>query len=265
MNVAAIFLVLFCLNAGNGKSLQFAGTVKMDAPARVSIDRAGNIYVADPSGTLFRYNQKGEKQLDYSPSHPAEITLLEAWQGLRIFLFFRDLQQYALLSRYLNNPQGNYNFRNTGFVLMATPSYDNNIWLIDQSDFSMKKYGIFEQDILSSTPFDLLLDPDHYEISFMKEYQNKLFVADKNSGILLFDNLGNFIRKYNRPGLDEFNFFKDYIYFIDGDHILMIDLYDDHKETIPIPPAKNYRHILIFNDTYYLFNDTGMDIYRMTD
>ena len=158
-----------------------------------------------------------------------------------------------------------HNFKNTGFILMATPSYDNNIWLIDQSDFSIKKYVIFQQDILSSTPFDLLLDPDHYEISFMKEYQNKVFVADKNSGILLFDNLGNFIRKYDQPGLDEFNFFKNFIYFIDGNRIMLIDLYDDHRQTITLPSTKNYRHVLIFEDLYYLFNEKGMDIYRLTD
>ncbi len=265
MNTVFISLVLFYLNAGYGKTLQFIGSASIHAPAKVAVDRAGNIYVADHTGTLYRYNQKGEKKLDYSPPHPAEITLLEAWQGLRIFIFFRDMQQYAFLNRFLNNLEGNYNFRYTGFVEMATPSYDNNIWLIDQTDFSMKKYGIFQQDILSSTPFDLLLDPEHYEISFMKEYQNKVFVADKNTGILLFDNLGNFIRKYDQPGLDEFNFFKDYIYFIDKGRILLIDLYDDHRETIPLPSGKNYHHILIFEDRYYLFDDKGMDIYRLVD
>jgi len=266
MKMAAICLltVLLWLNSGPGEKLQFVRSTGIDSPTKVSVDRAGNIYVADRTGTLLLFGPDGKKKLDYSPPHPAGITLLEAWQGLRIFLFFRDMQQYAFLDRFLANQQGNYDFANIGFVEMAAPSYDNNVWLIDQTDFSMKKYGVFQQATLSATPFDLLLDPEHYEISFIKEYQNKVFVGDKNSGILLFDNLGNFIRKYDQPGISEFNFFENKIYFIDKNRILLIDLYDDSRQIIPLPPAKNYRHLIIYEKRYYLFDENGMDIYKLS-
>lgn len=265
MTAYIILLTFVFLTAEPNGKLQLINTIKLNGPTEVSVDRAGNIYVVDQTGDLYQYNTKGELQLDYSPRRPAEVTLFEAWQGLRIFLFFRDLQEYTFLSRYLNNQQGNYEFSNTGFVEMAAPSYDNNIWLIDQTDFSMKKYGIFQQKILSSTPFDLLLNPDQYEITFIKEYQNKVFVGDKNSGILLFDNFGNFIRRYKQPGLDEFNFYEDFIYFIDDGKIKTIHLYDDSRQAISLPESTDFHHILIFGGRYYLFDDTSMQIYRLID
>ncbi len=259
-----LLAVLLSMNDRSDKKLRFVRSTKIDSPSKVSVDQAGNIYVADQTGNLFLFDPEGTLQSDYSPPHPARISLLEAWQGLRIFLFFRDLQQYAFLNRFLINPKGNYDFSNTGFVEMAAPSSDNNIWLIDQTDFSMKKYLIFQQQTGSSTPFDLLLDPEHYEIDFIKEYQNKVFVADKNSGILLFDNFGNFIKKYNQPGLKEFNFFDNYLYFIDKSQIVLIDLYNDNRQTVPLPAAKNYRHLIVFGDRYYLFDENGMDIYHLS-
>jgi len=263
MNIIFLIFTLLLFTPEKSKKLQLIGEIKINHPTKVSIDRVGNIYVVDNSGQLNRYNPKGEHQLDYSPSKPAEITLMESWQGLRIFLFFRDLQEYSFLDRFLANQQGNYEFINIGFVEMAAPSYDNNIWLIDQTDFSMKKYGVYQKRTLSSTPFDLLLNPDQYEITFIKEYQNKVYVSDKNSGILLFDNFGNFIRKYNRPGIEYFNFYDDKIYFISEGKIILINLYNDNRQEITLPTPVYYTHILIYNGLYYLFTETNMQIYKL--
>lgn len=265
MNIIFIFLTLLLFTPTKYKELQFIGETKINTPVKASIDRIGNVYVVDNTGQLFRYNPKGKQQLDYSPPIPAEITLMESWQGLRIFLFFRDLQEYSFLDRFLTNQQGNYNFTNVGFVEMAAPSYDNNIWLIDQTDFSLKKYGVFQNETLSSTPFDLLLNPDQYEITFIKEYHNKIYVSDKNSGILLFDNFGNFIRKYDLPGIDFFNFYDDNIYFIYKGKIILINLYNDSRQEITLPPQINGKLILIFDGLYYLFTETSMQIYRLQE
>jgi len=257
-----IFTLLFFIPKAD-KKLQLIREVSINTPSKVSVDRAGNIYIVDNTDQLHRYNPNGEYQLDYSPPKPADITLMEAWQGLRIFLFFRDLQEYSFLNRYLANQQGNYNFVNIGFVEMAAPSYDNNIWLIDQVDFSMKKYGIFKQETLSTTPFDLLLNPEQYEITFIKEYQNKVYVGDRNSGILLFDNFGNFIRRYTQPGLNSFNFYKDIIYFIHDGKIILINLYNDGRQEITLPKEVSYNHVLIYDERYYLFTDSSMQIYKL--
>ncbi len=265
MNTVFLIFTLLFFTREADKKLQLIREIKINTPSKASIDRAGNIYVVDNTDQLYRFDPIGEFQLDYSPPKPAEITLMEAWQGLRIFLFFRDLQEYSFLNRYLANQQGNYSFINIGFVEMAAPSYDNNIWLIDQVDFSMKKYDIFKQETLSTTPFDLLLNPEQYEITFIKEYQNKVYVGDRNSGILLFDNFGNFIRKYSQPGLNSFNFYKDIIYFIDNGKIILINLYNDDHQEITLPKEGPYHHVLIFEERYYLFTDSSMQIYKLAE
>jgi len=259
--VIPVLIVTFHLT--RAQSLLLIDSLTVDSPTSVSMDRAGFLYFADQRGVLNKYDPNGHKILDFSPPRPAKITLLEAWQGLRIFLFYQDLQEYSFLNRFLVQ-QGEFTFNPeiTGFVELATPSFDNNIWIIDQTDFSLKKYDIVQKGLQSKTAFDLLLDPDNYDILHMKEHQNKLYISDLNSGILVFDNLGGYLNSIARPGIDFFNFWENEVYFIIENRLEIIDLYDKTVESIRLPQHRQWRFVLMYEDLIYLFADSQLAKYQ---
>ncbi len=149
-----------------------------------------------------------------------------------------------------------------GFVRLATYSYDNNIWLIDERDFSLKKFNLSQTKVDLNTPLDLLLDPSLYDMNFMREYQNLVFVNDKNSGILVFDNMGNYKTKIPIKGLSQIGFYNDEIYFQEGDKIRFINIYTYIERTENLPENGAFQFILYAPSRLYLFKNTSVEVYK---
>jgi len=218
--------------------LQIVRTVELDKPQHISNDRYGNIYVADQAGNLNRYDSLGQFALNYSPPKLAEISLLEARPTVRIFAFYRELQEYVLLDRFLV-PIEHYrlDLPELGFVRVAAPSLDNLLWLYDDVNFSIKKYDKQFNKVTFRVPLDLLLNSGaDYDINYLAEYQNQLFVNDRNSGILVFDNLGNFQRKIATQ-TEGFNFWQNEIYFLEDGAIRFFHLYRAQERRVGLPTA----------------------------
>lgn len=264
MRTSALILFLSCVIIESfSQNLQLIESVEIKEPTEVSIDRAGNIYFSTYNGDIIKYSQLLKERAVFSPSNPSTTTILEAWTGLKVFSFHRDLQQYRLINRNLSlNEDYNFVVDLVGFAEMATPSYDNNIWVIDQIDFSLKKYDIFSLQIKSRTSLDLIFDSDNYEILHCKEYQNKLFISTNNYGILIFDNFGNYLKTYQNQGVTFFNFWDDMIYFIEGNILVQINLYSEEVQRTDLPIEGNWLFSLVYEDKMYLFSENQLSIYK---
>ena len=153
MKRLAIFFAMIITFNSWCQELTLVKSLNIEEPTEVSLDRGGNIYYATFHGDIIRLDPQLENELIFSPINPNTTTILEAWQGLRIFSFHKDLQQYRLINRNLSLHE-DYEFPRSfvGFAEVATTSYDNNVWLFDQTDFSLKKYGITNNTLLSRTP-----------------------------------------------------------------------------------------------------------------
>ncbi|MBY0426398.1 MAG: hypothetical protein K2Q22_12225, partial [Cytophagales bacterium] len=209
-----------------------------------------------------KFDEEGKFQVLYSPTKVANIALLEAWNTIKIFLFYREYQEYVMLERFLSTkPTFEIDRNSIGFARMATMASDYNLWIFDEVDFTLKKYDEQYYKVLFSTPLDLILKPKEYDIRFMREYQNQLFICDFNSGILVFDLFGNYKKRLPFNGLSYFSFYNDFITFISGNEIVLFDLYGLSETRLPLPTGKIYSQALVTGKYIYLFSKEGMDIY----
>ena len=150
-----------------------------------------------------------------------------------------------------------------GYAELATISSDNNIWVVDATDFSIKKYNV-EANILDVvSPLDIILDADDYQVDYIREYQNLLFLYDKNKGIFLFDNFGSLQRKFTLPGLDFLNFYGDHIYYIKDGFLTFMNIYNGALYGIPLPHYESFNYALRYNSKVYLFTREEMSIYNI--
>jgi len=244
------------------QSLQLIKTIPVKSPDKVSVDRYNNIFVCDGDGNVNKYDTAGNTKLTYSPQKIGSISLIEAWNSVKIFLFYKDFQEYVMLDRFLA-PISIYNFdlSSIGFARTATLAADNNLWIIDDSDFSLKKHDIQLQTITIETPLDLLLDARDYDINFMREYQNMLFINDYNSGILVFDNLGNYKKKLPFTRLESFGFLNEELYYLKDNKIHLFHLYNFNTRTIQLPEDKIFINVIVFENQVYLFSEDYFFIY----
>ncbi len=243
--------------------LELVKEVKTGRPVCVSLDRNSRIFISDEKGNINQYDANGNFLLNYSPPKVGRISLLEAWKTVQVFAFYRDLQQYTLLDRFLNSlSQNRVDEDKLGFVRVATMAADDNLWVFDEVDFSLKKYGLRNQTILLNAPLNLVLDARDYDINFMREYQNSLFINDRNSGILVFDNLGNYRKKLPFEGLTSFGLFHDELYFLVSDQVHFFHLYNLTERIIALPAGRKPLQVLVLEDRLVLFEESGMAIYR---
>ncbi|NJO03597.1 MAG: hypothetical protein HC880_19655 [Bacteroidia bacterium] len=221
------------------QSLKLLHKVPIGKPTAISVDKRRLLYISDEQGNVYQYDTTGQRLLNFSPPRPRDVSLLEAWQSLRIFLFYREYQEYTLLDRFLTPPatQAAYQFNpeQIGFAQVATMAADNNLWVLDNRDFSLKKYDPIREMTLVHTALDLVLDPSNYDINFIREYQNILLINDRQQGILLFDNLGNYQRTLPYPNLNYLGVTQNALCFLQGTNLCFYDLYQGHEYKIKLP------------------------------
>jgi len=239
-------------------------TVPIRNPVSVSLDRNHHIYISDLDGNINKFNSVGDLLLNYSPQKIGKISLLEGWFSVRVFAFYQDYQEFLYLDRFLT-PTPVYTITQdlVGFARVATLGNDDNIWILDDSDISLKKLDKNVQFLILNVQLNTVLkDPDH-DINFMREYQNQLFINNANEGIMVFDNLGNYKYLIHEPGLKYFNFLNDEIYYYLDSTVIFHHLYTQKKRSIEVHSSIPYLFALIVDEKLLFVGEQKLDIFQL--
>lgn len=261
-NLLKITCLVFVSFWAYSQELKIIKSIPFANPDKISVDRYGNFYVSDNKGNIYRFDKNGNKESVYSPQKIAKISLVEAWNTVKIFVFYKDLQEFVLVDRFMSGtPNIKFEMNSVGFARCASFASDNNIWIIDDVDFSLKKIDLQNQHILFSNPLQLILANQEYEINYMREYQNMLFVVDKINGILVFDNLGNYKKKLPIKNLDYIGFAGNKMFYFADNQLVYFDLYSYEEQIIKLP-FENILSGIVFENSIILITNKGIEIVR---
>ncbi len=238
---------------------------KLNVPVAIgNLDRLGNIYLSDIRGNIQKFDGSGEFRAQYAPQQYGSLTTLESWASLRVFLFYEDLQQYAFLDRFLNPsefvrlPLGVF-----GMVMLATPSSDNQLWLLDSRPMNLVKFDYNFNSVSISQALNQLTDTIDLKPYHMIEYQNRVYLGDREIGILVFDNLGNYLHTLNKTGSQRFYPNREELYYLEDNQLHFISLYSDSHRTVDLPDnGTNYQQVLVMENTIVAISNDRMYIYH---
>ena len=218
----------------------------------ISLSRQGNILVANKKGDVLMLDSNGTKVQDFSPRKPARIHLLEAWNGLRIFAFNRDFQSYFLLDRFLLS-DGPVNLdQEKGYARLLAPAQDGTLWLLDEASFQLRKVNPANGNVVFSTPLDLILFGRPYEFAFMREYQNQLYLADKQGPMLVFDQNGTFRKKLPLENCSWFGFEGEELFTVQSGEIVRFHPFRLSIRKEPLPEGlKEASELLMLNGKFW--------------
>jgi hypothetical protein len=254
--IPKISILLVLLLGWENAYTQHRETTTVPAPVQVSIDKSGNFYLCDAPGNILQYNWQGQLLQTISSQRNGTISSIEAWNPLRIFIFYREHQEYILLDRFLTPsqpfmlpaPEGEW-------AAAASQAYDNNLWIFDISSFSLKKYDLNFRQFTLVSPLNLVLDSRKHEVFHVREYQSLVFVGDTYKGVLVFDNMGTYLRTLGEPGIRQFNFLGDWLYYLHGSHLVMEQMYTREQRKITVEGSWDF--VLMREQGAYLFSSTG--------
>ncbi|MEN7546389.1 hypothetical protein AAG747_00625 [Rapidithrix thailandica] len=258
----SVFLVLSFLPC-QGQRYRSIKHVPLNGITAISMDRNQKIYVADVLGQIKKYDlPSGQTEGDYSYGKPGSFACIDAWQTVRIFAFNADYQEYLLLDRQL----GTANVQKLppeliGHAPAAALATDNHIWLYDEFDMSIKKLDEETGELLINAPLTNDLFGDELQLNYMREYQNWLFVNDAQSGILVFDLLGNFNRRLDASATDFFSFWNNMIYFIHRGKLVTMDMYTQERKTYLLPEEVTDK-VLLTSHFLVSFSRKGVRIFE---
>ncbi len=261
LRIFLLFAGGFCLPAASwSQSLIPVKRVPFTSLTAISVTQYGNLLTSDRQGTITLYDTAGAVLQRYASPKVAPVTLLEGWQTLRVFAFHREIQAYTLLDRWLAPVAEQVSLGQTasteiGYARVATLAADNQLWIFDDTDFSIKKYDPATRQVALRVPLELILNPANYQVEFMREYQNLLFLVDRNYGILVFDNMGNLRRKLAAKGNSFFGFTGNEIYFIEPGRLRLLNLYTGQERYWPFPANLVVTQAVIVADKAVLVAD----------
>lgn len=191
----------------------------------VALDTRDQIFASTASGDVLLFDRSGKQLNLFSPPRQARIQQLEASWTVNIFTFSADLQEYRVMDRFLNPiAENSFLLNNITLAKAATLGNNNIIWVWDESDLSLKSLDYLRNIILQSQPLNLILDSEELRVTEIREFKNRLFMNVPESGIYIFDNQGNFLQKVSIQIEQRMCFYKEHLFWIEGERLKMYSL-----------------------------------------
>jgi hypothetical protein len=242
-------------------------TATITKAERVSIDRQGYLYIADSTGSITKYDSSAKAVQVYQAKLIIRPDLLEAWNGLNVFAFYRQ-QKVLYLDRFLTGEEPiDLTIPTNSFAGMAAPAQDGRTWIWDLSDFSLKKIDRTSGVLLFSNPLSQVIRR-RIEVTFLREYENRLYLLDSSGQIEIFDNGGAYLQSLRQDNGElwksgsYFSFSGNDIVTLKGDSISKMNLYSGLATVISSPSFTNGTFALLTPKHLYLVERRKLRIFR---
>lgn len=219
------------------------------------VDRPGDLTVLLETGEVQKYSKEGKRIGAHIFKH--KPVLLEPLDGVQAFYYSREGNTYGKLSSDLRNVSEHT--IDPAFAIspwLACPSL-HELWILDSADFSIRKTKLNSTSISLESALRHLPQKRIEDYTYMREYQNYLFLLDANAGIHVFNSLGKYVRTLGEKGLEYFNFLGEEMYFLKNGQLIFIDLYSQEKRSVAVTLC---RFAFVTDETQYLIKDNRVSI-----
>lgn len=156
-----------------------------------TVDNLGNIYVVTATNQIKKINKNLDSVAVFNNKKKlGNVSLIDASNPLKILIFYKDFSTIIVLDRFLNVQQTiDLRKQNIFQVKTIALSYDNNIWLFDELDASIKKIDEQGKIVFSSSNFRMLFD-EYENPTNMFDSKGLLYLYNSKTGWLIFDYYG---------------------------------------------------------------------------
>lgn len=248
MRIIYLLVVLPFLSYGQ----QFPITVPLNQPVTAAyVDRPGDLYVQFETGTIQKFDINGKLVEEIKPELP--LALFEPRDGSRAFSFDRKGNWYSYgLFGTLNKQPVPEEFAIEPWLVCS--SGDQNLWILDGADLSIKKLNTAKQSIEVEIYLSPHVAKEKTDFIGMREYQNFLFIHNKNAGIEVHNAIGKRIRLIPGKEIRYFNFLGEELYYALNDKLIFFDLFDGKTRELPIDKGVQFM-LLTDERVFKVFGD----------
>lgn len=226
----------------------------------VSLDRKDQIYLGFSTGHVTMINVETQEVLEFQNPNLTSVSHIEAWNTLRPFIFYRDIQSYLILDRFLTQPR-QYQIQDLDlpFIELMSPG-PSSIYALSSTDLVLSKMGILNGQLEVSYPVSRSTGISRPV--FMRVYQNTILLSDLDKGLIIMDLFGNILQTFPDLKLSSFQIRNDYLISLHEDSLITLHVFKDNRITkTKLPEAFDF---LIKTEQHYcLIRNKNLYIYRL--
>ncbi len=232
----------------------------------VSLDTKDQIFASNSAGDIYLFSAEGKQLNLFSPARQGRLNQLEAAWTVNIFSFSSDLQEYRVLDRFLN-PLSESGFLLTDVNLAKAATFGNNnvIWVWDESDLSLKSLDYLRNLVIQSQPMNLILNSENLEVSEIREFKNRVFMNMPESGIFVFDNQGNLLKKLNVKTTQRLCFYKEHLLWFEQDTLIITSISTGKNEKIATILIPDFRYLQVGQERLAIISKDKLTLYPIPD
>jgi hypothetical protein len=260
--IFSFLLVLQPACAQEDSAFKFIKTIK-GSFSNFYVDNLDNVYLITGNNQLKKINANGDSAgvfndvRRYGRLHSLDVT-----NPLKLLLYYKNFSTIVSLDRFLNSRNSiDLRKQNMFRVKAVAMAYDNNMWVVDEQEFKLKKIDEQGKTIFETIDWRQLFDTvPSPECIFDRE--GYVYLYDSKKGFYIFDYYGAFKNRLTFTGWSSPEVSGNTVYgFADK------KLYSYRQSSLALKEYRlpdffgKYSAISAINGKVYLLKKDGIDVY----
>lgn len=236
-----IFLFVFS-SASAQEKFKLIATINVEADF-FTTDNQSNIYTVK-AAELAKYDKTGKLLYKYSNKNLGNIDFVDASNMLRLLVFYKSFSQVVFLDNTLSLNAEPVSLDKIDFqqAQLVCSSHNNGMWLYNAQNLELVCIDQTLEKIKETGNLSLLLNVNLQPNSLL-EYNNKVYLNNPSSGILIFDIYGTYYKTIPIKNVKYFQPIGDLVYFSSDNKVKAYNTKttDETQFEIPLSEFKNFR------------------------
>ncbi len=255
-----LYILLFINTAGFSQSkFNLIATIDVEADFFTS-DNQSNVY-AVKGNELTKYNKTGKLLYKYSNKNFGNIDFVDASNMMRLLLYYKNFLQIVFLDNTLSLDGEPVSLDEIQYqqAQLVCSSNNNGFWLYDQQNLELVRLSPTFEKTEGTGNLSLLLNLN-LQPNMLLEYDNKVYLNNPSTGILIFDIYGTYYKTIPIKNLQRFQPITDWIYFISEKKIKAYNTKTTEEKEFEIPET-DFINFRLENDVLILQNTNSVKLY----
>tara|TARA_B100001173_G_scaffold217907_1_gene188435 strand:- start:5355 stop:6134 length:780 start_codon:yes stop_codon:yes gene_type:complete len=230
----------------------------------VEVDEQGGIYLVNKNKQLIKVDSNFDTLYVFNEKS-LEVEFVAPQNALKILIFNKSLNTIQFLDKTLSPSVDELNLDDVNIPLIEAVgiSKDNNFWLFDQYDQSLKKFDA-KMNMISTSGNLLNITGLNWSPHQLKEIENNVFVCDSIRGIMQFDFFGSYVQTIDVKVKTNFYYNQSHFWFLRNDSLIFHDILLQEESKFNFP-EKNVVDFAFYKSQFYLLTQEKLYIYALSE
>ncbi len=257
-----LIIVILLFNVHTDKQWILTKTLNVKG-GNITIDNLQNIYIISDN-TLLKYDKHGNYLSEYSNNYSGLITSVDVSDPMRILIFYEEFNQIIFLDNNLSEIGSPIllDDLNYGPIKLASGSEQSGFWIYCvqlQQILHLNK----DLKLVNKSPKLSSIITNDLAPNFLLEKNNNVYLNLPNTGILVFNSYGHYLKTLPLKELDDFQINNQKVTFNRNNCIITFNMKLIDYDTLCINESDSIIDIKVEQDISIVKNKEEILIYKL--